>query len=311
LTPARRRMSGVVASLTAMPSLLHETLVEMFRHRPSLAVELLAGVLGVDVPGYERVRVDPGECTDLTPTEYRADTVVVLLSAAGRPVLAVVVEVQLGRDGDKRWSWPVYLATLRARLRCPAVLLVVCVDAATASWCASPIELGHPGLRLVPLVLGPDRVPVVTEVADAVRAPELAVLSAMAHGGRPEGSWVLNALLGALEAVDEQRATLYSDVVLAALPVAARRYLEALMISRTHEYQSEFVRRYVFQGRTEGRTEGRAEGEATALLTVLHARGIDVPEDARTRIIECSDLEQLDAWVRRAVTAGSVDDLFS
>ncbi|MGH3943377.1 MAG: hypothetical protein ACRDTG_33095 [Pseudonocardiaceae bacterium] len=140
-------------------------------------------------------------------------------------------------------------------------------------------------------------------IEDAVRAPELAVLSAMAHGGRPDGLGVLDALLGALEAVDEQRATLYSDVVLAVLPVAARRYLEALMTSRTHGYQSEFVRRYVFQG--------RAEGEAKAVLTVLHARGIDVPEDARTRIIECSDLEQLDAWVRRAVTARSVDDLFS
>jgi len=175
-----------------------------------LAAELLAGVLGVDLPSYEQVRVAPGECTDLTPTEYRADAVVVL-SAAGRPVLAVVVEVQLGRDGDKWWSWPVYLATLRARLRCPAVLLVVCVEAATASWCASPIELGHLGLRLVPLVLGPDRVPVVTEVADAGRAPALAVLSAMAHGGRPEGAGVLDALLGALEAVDERRATLYSD----------------------------------------------------------------------------------------------------
>jgi hypothetical protein len=30
-------------------------------------------------------------------------------------VLGVVVEVQLSRDPDKRWSWPVYLTTLGAR----------------------------------------------------------------------------------------------------------------------------------------------------------------------------------------------------
>jgi len=288
-----------------MPSSLHETLVEMFRHRPSLAAELLVGALGIDLPAYERARVDPGEFTDVVPTEYRADAVVVL-SAAETAVLAVVVEVQLGRDGGKRWSWPVYLATLRARLRCPAVLLVVCVDAATAAWCAAPIELGHPGWVLTPLVLGPDRVPVVTGAADAGRVPELAVLSAMAHGGRPDRSGVLDALLSALAAVDEQHATLYSDVVLAALPVAARCYLEALMLSPTFEYQSEFVRRYVFQGRA----EGEAKGEAKAVLAVLDARGIDVPDDVRTRITGCSDLDQLDAWVRRAATADSVKDLF-
>lgn len=260
----------------------------------------------MDLPAYRQARVDPGECTDLTPTEYRADAVVALTAEQG-PVLAVVVEVQLGRDGDKRWSWPVYLTTLRARLRCPTVLLVICVEVTTAAWCAAPIELGHPGARLTPLVLGPDRVPIVTELDDAGRVPELAVLSAMAHGPHPDRTGVLHALLGALAAVDEQRATLYSDVVLAALPVAARRYLEALMSARTHEYQSEFVRRYVFQGRA----EGKAEGEAIAVLSVLDARGIDVPDDARTRITGCADLDQLDAWVRRAATADSIHDLFS
>lgn len=277
----------------------------MFRRQPSLAAELLAGALKMDLPVFEQARVEPCGFTDLAPAEYRADAVVVL-TAADAPVLAVVVEVQLGRDQDKRWSWPIYLATLRGRLRCPAVLLVVCVDAATAAWCATPIELGHPGARLVPLVLGPDRMPVVTEVRDAGRIPELSVLSAMAHGARPDRRGVLDALLGALAAVDDQRAALYCDVVLASLPVAARRYLEALMSTRSYEYQSEFVRRYVFQGRA----EGEAKGEVRAVLAVLDARGIDIPTDARTRITECSDLDQLDTWVRRAATADSVHDLF-
>ncbi len=304
----------LAASVRDMPSLLHETLVEMFRHRPSLAAELLVGALGMELPGYEQARVAPGELTEVAPTEYRAD-VVVVLTAAEAPVLAVVVEVQLGCDGGKRWSWPVYLSTLRARLHCPAVLLVVCVEAATAAWCATPIELGHPGWALTPLVLGPDRVPVVTEGDAAAQAPELAVLSAMAHGADPGRSGVLDALISALGAVDVQRSTLYSDVVFAALPVAARRYLEALMTSPTYEYQSEFVRRYVFQGRAEGRLEGEAKGEAKgearAVLAVLDARGVDVPEAVHTRITECSDLDQLDGWVRRAVTADSVEDLFA
>jgi len=197
----------VTDSVRAMPSGLHEALVEMFRWRPSLAAELLTDALGMNLPVFEHARVESGEFTDLTPTEYRADTVVVL-TTAGTPVLAAVVEVQLGQDRDKRWSWPVYLTTLRARLRCPAVLLVICVDKATAAWASTPIELGHPGTRLCPLVLGPDRVPIVTDTATAGRTPELAVLSAMTHGADPARSDVLDALLGALATVDEEHAML-------------------------------------------------------------------------------------------------------
>ena len=286
-----------------MPSSLHEALIEMFRNRPSLAAELLGGAFGVDLPAYHVARVESGDLPDLTPTEYRADAVV-LLTNAETPVLAVVVEVQLGRDKDKRWSWPVYLATLRARLRCPTVLLILCTDTATATWCAAPIELGHPGWALSPLVLGPDRVPVVTDADEAARDPELAVLSAIAHGGRPDRTDVLDALVSALAAVDQERATLYSNVVLAALPAAAHHYLEALVTAGTfpREYQSPLVRRFVGQG--------RVEGKAAALLTVLDARGIDLPPFAHARITSCTDLYQLDSWLRRAATANSIDELF-
>ncbi|MGI9000345.1 MAG: hypothetical protein ACR2GH_01625, partial [Pseudonocardia sp.] len=83
-------------------------------------------------------------------------------------------------------------------------------------------------------------------------------------------------------------------------------------------YRSDFARRYFFEGRAEGeaagkeegKAEGEAAGEARAVLAVLDARGIDVPPDARARIAECPDLDQLDIWVRRAVTAETVHDLF-
>ncbi|MGH3793095.1 MAG: hypothetical protein ACRDQ9_20295 [Pseudonocardiaceae bacterium] len=114
-------------SVTIMPSSLHETLIEIFRVRPALVATLLGGPLGQVLPRFEQARVEPGELTDVAPTEYRADTVVTL-SVGDEPVLAIVIEVQLRRDPDKRWTWPIYLTTLRGRLRCPAVLVVVCLD---------------------------------------------------------------------------------------------------------------------------------------------------------------------------------------
>jgi hypothetical protein len=49
--------------------------------------------------------------------------------------------------------------------------------------------------------------------------------------------------------------------------------------------------------------KGRVAGEASAVLTVLAARGVSVPEAIRDRILACTDLDQLDVWLRRAATA--------
>ncbi len=153
-------------------------------------------------------------------------------------------------------------------------------------------------------MLGPDLIPVLTDPAGA--APEVAVLSAMAHGGDPDRRDVLEMLVAALASVETQHAVLYAELVFAALPAAARAHLEALMSTHTHEYLSEYAQKFVAQGEA----RGEARGKAAAVLAVLDAQGIAVPHTARARIGECDDPHQLDVWVRRAATADSVKDLF-
>jgi hypothetical protein len=181
----------------------------------------------------------------------------------------------------------------------------VCPDPVVAAWCAAPIELGHPGLVLCPVVLGPHQVPVVTDLDTARRAPELTVLSAIAHGGRSDPVPVFEALRAALDVVDRDHADLYTDIVLAVLPAAARECLEEFMTITSHRYQSDFARRYFSQGEA----KGFSEGEAKAVLAILDARGVEVPEEVRARIAGCTDLDQLDVWVRRAATAAKIQDL--
>ena len=86
------------------------------------------------------------------------------------------------------------------------------------------------------------------------------------------------------------------------------------MTLANYQYRSDFARRYFNAGKTEGKTEGKALGEAwgeaRAILTVLATRGIAVSESGQTCITECADLEQLDRWLQRAVTASSEDELF-
>lgn len=74
-----------------------------------------------------------------------------------------------------------------------------------------------------------------------------------------------------------------------------------------YEYQSDFARKYVAQGRAEGRAEGRTEEAARAVLTVLRARGFAVPEAVRERILAEKDPERLERWLEKAAVAASVN----
>jgi hypothetical protein len=191
------------------------------------------------------------------------------------------------------------------------VLMVVAPDAAVARWCARPIELGHPGFVLQPLVLGPEAIPVIVDEQAARADPELAVLSAIAHGRREEvGSAIARAILGAAQGLDDERCSFYVDLTMASLSAAARRTLEALMKSGKYEYQTEFVRKWIIQGRQEGLEQGRLVGERMALFKVLNARGFQVDDVAGQRIMECTELAQLESWLDKAVTASSVQELF-
>ncbi|GAB2527706.1 hypothetical protein [Nocardiopsis aegyptia] len=95
---------------------------------------------------------------------------------------------------------------------------------------------------------------------------------------------------------------------------SARLMWEELMATGTYEWQSDFARKYVGQGRAEGREEGREEGQLLAkhdaLLRLLEWRGISVSEDERSQINACDDLAQLDRWFDRATTAASTAELF-
>src|SRR5579863_3585330 len=121
--------------------MLHEALLALFRNRPSLAPEMLQEVFGVELPRYSEIRFDEADFTQLVPTEYRADLVVLLWG--GKPVYGIVVEAQLAPDPDKHFKWPVYQTVLRSKLKCPACVMVVTPIEEVARWAAKPIDTGQ------------------------------------------------------------------------------------------------------------------------------------------------------------------------
>lgn len=60
------------------------------------------------------------------------------------------------------------------------------------------------------------------------------------------------------------------------------------------------------RGETRGEARGEARGKADAMLRLLAARGVPVHDEARARILACSDIPTLDRWFGRAITATSV-----
>ncbi|PXX68421.1 hypothetical protein DFR70_102101 [Nocardia tenerifensis] len=288
-----------------MPGKLHELLVDLFRQRPQLAAELLTPVMHDPLPEYDHARLECGDFPDIDPTEYRADVVVVLAEST-TPAVAVVVEVQLRPDKRKAWSWPVYLTTLRARLKCPTVLLVLCPNNRTANYCRRPLHVA-PDFTLKPIVLSPDDIPVITDPDVAAANPELAVLSAVAHANHPDRDSILTVL--ASQVLPAPHGTMYIDLVAGILPKAARHFLESLMTTG-YEYQNPLFRSWYIEGKSAGESEGEARGEAKALLKVLRKRGFEVSDALIARVEEQTDTDQLDAWLDRAIDAKSLDEVF-
>ena len=89
---------------------------------------------------------------------------------------------------------------------------------------------------------------------------------------------------------------------------------EALAMTIAEQLRAEGEAKGRAEGRAEGEAKGKAEGEAKgkaeSLFLVLQARGFHLPDEFRARVQQCSDVELLDQWVRRAVTVERPDDLF-
>ena len=294
----------IIRCASVVPSFLHEALVMLFRHRATLAAEVIASALDVELPQYTDARIEEADLGQIAPAAYHADLVVLLTD--GEPVYGIVVEVQLRADENKRYSWPLYAAALRARLRCPTSVLVVAPDSSTARWAAAPLAMGHPGSSFAALVLRPGAVPRVIDPDTAAAAPELAVLSALAHANARGGIEVVVAALSAAAGLDERRAALYADLVMASLSDAVTQELNAMVQSGEYQYQSKFAKEHIAKGRAEGIAAGKAE----VVLRILAGRGLSVSDVQRSRVLECTDNATLDRWVDRALQATSIDDVF-
>lgn len=188
-------------------------------------------------------------------------------------------------------------------------VLVVTLDASVARWAAQPIEIG-PGHRFTPMVLGPEQVPEVSDVPEAIAAPERAVLSAMAHGKSSDVSKAVRIAKAALEgarSLDIDRRKLYADMVIDSLSEAACKEVQAMAMNRfNYEYRSDYARHYVAEGLAQGLAEARAEG-STRVLKQLTLRFGALGENVESRV-RAAPVEELDEIAERLLTAETLEE---
>jgi len=300
-----------------MPSGEHEAPVALAKLSPDILVWLLANVFGVKVPAYHHARPHSTDVQVLVSRTYHADGMIVFRDADDRPLMAVVLEVQLGKDRAKLRTWKLYVAQLEVEMDVGTWLLVYCREPWVAEWYRDRLDSDESSLMLQPFIFTPDDIPLMLKEDQARANPALAVLSAICHGGHAEVDALFPLLVQALRPLGAETANLYHDVVLAGLPVAARIRWEDFVTTTAHEWRSELYRAMAAKAKAEGTARGLAEGtargealgEAHSVLKVLEARGIAVPHEIREQILACTDVEQLDEWLRRAVNAANAEDV--
>ncbi|WP_235030841.1 RpnC/YadD family protein [Nonomuraea solani] len=291
--------------------------MQLFKERPKLAVDILRDLKGIELPDTPLIQLEDNNFNSRTSDDFDAD-VVVAMGQAKEPLHAVIVEVQQDKSKDPK-QLTRYAAAVWLLLRCDVTLLMICPTAGPAAHYAQPIDSGLTDYRLQVHTLGPDEIPAITDPQEAAASLALSALGVMVHGRDRK---VVEAFTTALAEPPGNHSPKYYEYAYSMSTPEIRRLLEEIAMSTTWPVHSPFAREHFGRGKTEGIAEGKAEGiaegkaegkaeeAAKLVLLVLSARGLDLPQDARTRITHCTDLTQLETWATRAATAQTLADLF-
>ena len=303
----------------------HEVLVAAMHESPDLVNALVVALRGVDLPeGLEPV---DSTVRFVKTAEVRPD----VLFAKDRGPWAIV-ELQRKIDPDKRRRWLLAAGILLDQTGVLGDLLVITARRSVARWARTVAhvvtKLGTK-LALTPVVLrlGPNEVQKLLDPAH----PELALFAAWAmhHRHGPKARAVIEEAIELTERMPEPlreaqiRAILsmLSSRMLAAFvedPMRLADIPESNAVKRARRILEERGReKWLAEGKLEGeitgeikgKLEGKLEGMREALMTLLSARKLAVSKAQRATIEACTDVGQIEQWIVRGATAGSVREV--
>jgi len=128
------------------------------------------------------------------------------------------------------------------------------------------------------------------------------VLSAIEHGKCANvdlAARVASAAIVASADIDAERSGLYLDLILISLSGHGNEAIDTTMNSLGFEYQSDFARRYFFQGKAEGRVE--------IVLELLALRFGQLTDAIQAQVRGAKDV-QIVAVAERMLTAQTLEE---
>lgn len=306
-----------------MTSPIHHAIVEALGRHP----EVLSTLLELRGSGPDAPLVPTtGTRAKALALERRVDRAF-LVGSATHPKGFALVEVQLGPDPAKLFSWALYVELARSQYLVEGALVVLTVSSAVRRWIAREAArpTGQWGFSrcLSPIVIALDEI----DPAHLLRAdrPYLATIAVAAHAALPDAEQVTEKAINlTMTHLEKHLMADQLDAILGIANDAIRARLEEKIMEH-REYRSEFFRRLHAEGmaaiRTEelakrkaeglakGKAEGLARGKAEAIVAVLHGRGIPVSAAVRKQILACSEMATLDLWLQKALVASSAVDV--
>jgi hypothetical protein len=282
-----------------MSSATHAVLVELLEAHPEALAYLLN--LQGNAPASALIPIT-GTRTKTFVLERRVDRAY-LVGSRTSPLGFILTEVQMEPDEDKPFAWPLYLELARSRYRCEGALVVITVSEAVRRWIERAIEpvtgLCGTRRRLQPTVIALDKIEP-SRLLSPDR-PYLAPLAVAGHAASVDAPRVADTAVDlTLECLHRHLAAEQLDAILGMVDDALRARLESRIMEHK-EYRSDLFRGIFKKGQAEGKATGKAEG----ILAVLAAREVPVSDAIRERILSCSDIDTLDAWIRRAAVAST------
>ncbi|MFE2276956.1 hypothetical protein ACFXAE_06760 [Streptomyces sp. NPDC059454] len=168
---------------------------------------------------------------------------------------------------------------------------------------------------LRPVVAGPHNMPVITDPEEARADLVLTSLAAITHAAEPAVNAIPKALSTALRDVPEDIADPIVEFTAQGLGKHPAKHLWRNLVAVDLSFYKSYL---VEEIREEARAEARAEALAEALvksrvediLLILEQRGLDISDDVRSRIADCTDPDLLRRRLTRAVTAPKAEEIF-
>jgi hypothetical protein len=331
-------------------SLQHEAPLEIFDQHPRVVASLLSLLVEEALPDFDELRMEPADFTQTAAREYRADRALVFLRRARPVLAVILeVQRRRDEKKRRAWpvytaalygrlGCPTYLlvialdeATARwARQPIagfqPGSRFAPLVVAPSDVPAIRSVETAHAN---VPLALFSALLHVGDEGGEQVAYCALRAL----YEASPEDErldrtiWMLG-LVGGI--VGRERFQLIERLVMIepstkiiprlqilrdraiakGLAKGLAKGIEKGMKQGLQEGMQQGLQEGMQQGIRQGLQQGLLEGEARALLKLLAVRGLEVSEARRRQVLACTDRAQLERWIERAATAGSVTAVF-